>query len=100
MIIACLLLGVSLSQAMPNIHQPAFGALEFMEDREKINPEELPQPVKKSIAENEEISELPISQAYKVTDDDKVYYEVTFGIESEAITKKFDSEGGEIEEIG
>jgi hypothetical protein len=100
MIIACLFLGVSLSQAMPPINDPAVGTFELMQDKVKINPEDLPEPVKKAIAENDEVNHLQVSQAYKVTDDDKVYYEVTFGLENESITKKYDSEGGEIEEVG
>ncbi len=100
MIIACLFLGISLSQAIPKNNVPVVSTLEIIQDRIKINPEDLPEPVKKAIAENEEVNHLQISQAFKVTDDDKVHYVVTFGLENESITKKYDSEGGEIEEVG
>ncbi|WP_200975409.1 hypothetical protein [Echinicola sp. 20G] len=68
-------------------------------DRVEIKPMDLPEDVKDTILESEETKSSPISKAYEVTDTKgKVHYEVTFGIEEEAITKKYDFKGNDITE--
>ncbi|GGZ36823.1 hypothetical protein GCM10007049_32750 [Echinicola pacifica] len=64
----------------------------------QIEPEELPQKVKESILDNEEVKMLPVSEAFKVTDQQgEVSYEVQFGME-ETVIKTYDEEGNELED--
>ncbi len=84
-------------QAAPLISNVAI--TQSQEGREEIQPEDLPQEVKDTILESEETKTLAISKAYKVTDaEGTVTYEVTFGVEEEAITKTYDDQGKEVVE--
>lgn len=84
-------------QAAPQISN--LETVQTLQDRVKIEPEDLPQVVKDTILDSEETKSLTISEAYQVTDaEGTITYEVTFGVEEEALTKKYDSEGNEITE--
>lgn len=67
------------------------------DSRVEIVPEDLPQKVKESILDDEELKAMPITKAFKVTDmDGTVTYEAHFGMEEETIVKKYDDEGKDI----
>ena len=68
------------------------------QEKVKIEAEALPDAVKATITESEEVKALPIAEAYQITQlDGKFHFEVIFdnGTE-EKLTKKYDQEGNEI----
>ncbi|UCS94453.1 hypothetical protein KZP23_05345 [Echinicola marina] len=74
-----------------------FNLVQIVQDKEEIKAEDLPQAVKDTITESEETQALTISKAYKMLNaDGTVTYEVQFGMEEDAVTKKYDAEGNEI----
>ncbi|WP_186755769.1 hypothetical protein [Echinicola salinicaeni] len=76
---------------------PEFNLVQSFQDKEEIKAEDLPQAVKDTITESEETQSLTITKAYKMLNiDGTVTYEVKFGMEEDAVTKKYDAEGNEI----
>jgi len=71
----------------------------IQEEKVKIQPDDLPVPVKLTITKDPTVAALPIAEAYKVPQTDgTAYYEVTFESGSEQkITKKYDKDGNELE---
>ncbi len=73
---------------------------QIAQDRVRIEADSLPEMVRTSISDNQELASLQITEAYEVTDaDGEVHYEVMFLKEDETLTKKFDSEGKEIDDM-
>ncbi|MDN3668932.1 hypothetical protein QWY93_06285 [Echinicola jeungdonensis] len=73
--------------------------IQTVEDKVEIEAENLPQAVKDTILGSEETKALAISKAYQITDaEGTLSYEVVFGMEEDALTKKYDAEGKEISE--
>ncbi|SNR95291.1 hypothetical protein SAMN06295967_101174 [Belliella buryatensis] len=68
-----------------------------LQEKEKIEASALPDPVKKSIADDATISELPILEVWKVkSEEGEKYFKIKFGNGGEGLTKKYDAEGVEI----
>lgn len=85
-------------QAIGNIDPSETMYVELAQDKAEIAPEDLPQPVKDTIEEGEDTRYLEISKAYQSTDEEgNVHYKVVFGEGDDAITKKYDAEGNEVE---
>jgi len=69
------------------------------QDRVKISPKDIPQPVKTSITQKADVKDLRITEAYQVTTaEGDIHYEVYFDNGTDVVTKKFDSSGKEVKE--
>ncbi|MCH7403407.1 hypothetical protein ACFOUP_14805 [Belliella kenyensis] len=66
------------------------------DDKTKIEPENLPAAVKKTIKEDAMVSELAIKEAWEGMKESKKYYVVKFDNGGEGIDKKYDAEGNEV----
>ncbi len=88
-------LSLALTPTSPEVDQ----AFHFNE-KIRMDGNDLPEAVKTTISEDEETQTLLISEAYQVTEAEEgtVHYEVVFGMEAEATTKKYDAEGNKIKE--
>ncbi|MBS9524889.1 hypothetical protein KIH41_11735 [Litoribacter ruber] len=72
---------------------------EINQDRVKIAPDDLPQAVRNSISEKDDVRDLRITEAYQVTNmEGELHYEVHFDKAGEAVTKKYDAQGNEVRE--
>ncbi|WP_187175132.1 hypothetical protein [Algoriphagus sp. AK58] len=74
--------------------------ISIQEEKVQINANELPEPVKTTIAGDETLKGSAISEAWKITSvDKKVHYKVTFtNAQGEKMDKNYDAEGNEIKE--
>lgn len=88
-------LSLALTPSSPEVDQ----AFRFNE-KIRMDANDLPEAVKTTISEDEETQTLLISEAYQVTEAEEgtVHYEVVFGMEAEATTLKYDSEGNKLKE--
>lgn len=71
---------------------------DLLQEKVKIDPDSLPDPVKIAISRDETINTLPVEEAWKITlPEDQFHYAVSFdnGTE-EKLTKKYDAQGNEI----
>lgn len=95
----CGLFGYTAAQASSVINDgiPVVEISLFQDDKTKIEPDNLPDPVKEKINGDNNIKSKEISEAYTVREDNQVYYVVKFerGQDGEEVTKKFDARGNE-----
>lgn len=99
LIIAALLTaGVAVAGTSKTIAPRLETELILIQEKVKINPEDLPDPVKTAISLDVTISNLPILEAWKMpVSEDTVHFAVTFDTGAEEkLTKKYDAEGNEI----
>lgn len=69
------------------------------QDRVKISTDDIPQPVKRSIAQKAELQDLRITEAYQIyKGEGLLHYEVYFDNAGEVISRKYDSAGNEVRE--
>lgn len=75
-------------------------SIQLQDEKEKIEPNDLPDLVKNSIIGDETINKFPVVEAWNVTLSEGIFhYIVTFENESEEkISKKYDEEGIEIKD--
>jgi hypothetical protein len=100
MILAMGVFGIAGVQAQENTQQETTEISQAAQDRVKIEADSLPEVVRNSISENAETMDLQITEAWEVRDQDgNVQYEVTFLKEDESFTKKYDSEGKEVDDM-
>jgi hypothetical protein len=100
MILALGVFGIAGVQAQEAIQQETTEISQDAQDRVKIEADSLPEVVRNTISENAETADLQITEAWEVRDQDgMVHYEVTFWKEDESHTKKYDSEGKEIDDM-
>jgi hypothetical protein len=100
MILAMGVFGIAGVQAQETTHQETTEISQAAQDRVKIEADSLPEVVRTSISENAETMDLEITEAWEVRDQDgNVQYEVTFWKEDESFTKKYDSEGKEVDDM-
>ncbi|MFD2034711.1 hypothetical protein ACFSKL_07925 [Belliella marina] len=69
------------------------------QEKVKVDPENLPELVKETIAQNPETASLTISEAWQQTSEEgAIYYKVKFDNAGEELVKKYDADGKEIRE--
>ena len=69
------------------------------QDRIGIATDDLPEMVRRSIHEGDEVRDLRIAEAYQVTNDEgELHYEIHFDRDGERVTKKYDAQGNEVRE--
>jgi len=69
------------------------------QDRIRIATDDLPEMVRRSIHEGDEVRDLRIAEAYQITNDEgELHYEVHFDRDGERVTKKYDAQGNEVRE--
>jgi hypothetical protein len=74
---------------------------ELLQDKAKINPEDLPESVKESIKDKYQESE--IQEAHQKVENNETYYIIKFDKDKEGnqeVTKKFDARGDEVDDEG
>jgi hypothetical protein len=72
---------------------------EISQDRVRVAPDDLPQAVRNSISEKEDVRDLRIAEAYQITNEEgELHYEVHFDKEGERVSKKYDAQGNEVRE--
>jgi hypothetical protein len=74
--------------------------ISMQEEKVQINPNDLPDAVKATIAADESLQGAAVSEAWKITkEDDSVHFQVIFtSAEGEKTTKTYDPDGNEIKE--
>jgi hypothetical protein len=79
------------------IDDPATEVSFLQDDRTKIDPDELPDPVKEKIKSDNNIKSKNISEAYTERADNQMYYVVKFERDQDGqeVTKRFDARGNE-----
>lgn len=91
-----------LAFASPTIGSVASNAMEItrQEEKKQIKPDDLPTPVKLTIAGDESLMSLTVSEAWQVKKvDGETYYKVSFDDGTAAkVWKSYDAEGNEIKE--
>jgi hypothetical protein len=69
------------------------------QDKVKLDPEQLPSAVKTSIAADETIADLTITEAWQITDEKgETHFKIKFDNLGKELVKKFDINGKEIKE--
>ncbi len=99
-IAAMLFAGTAVAKTSHNSFANQTIGIELAQEKVKINPENLPDAVKATIAADETIAALAITEAWETVSPEKeVHYIVTFdnGTE-EKLSKKYDMSGNEIAE--
>ncbi|RAI86017.1 hypothetical protein [Algoriphagus yeomjeoni] len=97
---AMLFAGIAMASPVSTTTLNATTKMEIQQEKVKIETDALPDPIKASIAANEEVKALVIAEAFKVSKvDGTTHFEVVFdnGTE-EKLTKKYDEEGNEIKD--
>ncbi|WP_186754594.1 hypothetical protein [Echinicola salinicaeni] len=71
----------------------------FQDNKNEIEPQDLPKAVKETILSKEKTKSLPIYKAYEITDTsgDRIY-KISFGLEKIEFTKKYNKKGNELED--
>lgn len=100
-LIMCAMLLTGVAMASPQLTTTITPmSIQLQEEKVKIEPNDLPDPVKNAIIGDEIINKFPVDEAWKVTQSEGVFhYIVTFenGTE-EKLSKKYDEEGVEIKD--
>ncbi|MFD2202478.1 hypothetical protein [Shivajiella indica] len=99
LITAIFMLGLFVSPLMSMPIPSLKESLDFINDQEKVqlDPNHLPEKVKNTIENNEEIKDLPITQAWQIIEEDGTsHFKVKFDIGGEELIKIYDPEGKEI----
>ncbi|EMS33683.1 hypothetical protein C943_04562 [Mariniradius saccharolyticus AK6] len=76
-------------------------ATEMAQDQEKtkLDPEQLPDPIKATIMNNESLKGLQIKEAWQIVDPSgEAHFKVVFDENGSDLTKKFKADGTEIKE--
>lgn len=97
---AMLLTGVAMASPQFTTTAVTPMSIQLQEEKVKIEPNDLPDPVKNTIIGDDTINKFPVAEAWQVTQSEGVFhYIVTFenGTE-EKVSKKYDEEGVEIQD--
>lgn len=71
----------------------------LQDNKNEIEPQDLPKAVKETILSKEKTKSLPIYKAYEITDTSgAIIYEISFGLEKIEFTKKYSKKGNELED--
>ncbi|MFC0264631.1 hypothetical protein [Fontibacter flavus] len=96
---AILAFGISVSPLMASSMISFYESTEMIIDQEKVklDPNHLPDPVKNAIQNDATIKELTITEAWQIIEEDgTTHFKVKFDKAGEIIAKKYDPEGKEI----
>ena len=73
--------------------------ISLTQDKVKLDPENLPQAVKESIANDDRLNSLQITEAWQVNDEDgSMHYHLKFDDAGDEVEKKYNAQGEEIED--
>ncbi|MHA7128043.1 hypothetical protein [Algoriphagus namhaensis] len=99
MIASMLVAGAATAAPLSSITVKPAIEIAAQQEREKIDPETLPDAVKSTISQKEETANLMIAEAWKITlPENQVQFEVHFDTGAEEkLTKKYDEQGNEID---
>lgn len=71
----------------------------IVQDKVKLEPENLPESIKESIANDDKVAALQITEAWQVHEEDgSMHFHIKFDDAGEEIEKKYNAEGEEIED--
>jgi hypothetical protein len=91
---ALLIMGMTTAPMMVSAESVKAPMMLQQQDSVKIQENQLPQQVRSAISDDQELSGMTISEAWRSTKDGETYYKVKFDkAGGEAVVKKFDSEG-------
>lgn len=100
-ITALLAIGLSTTPLLAQSSEQILESTEttISQDKVKLEPQDLPQTIKESIANDDEISGLQITEAWQVTDENgSMYYHIKFDEGGDEVEKKYNAQGEEIED--
>ena len=91
---ALLIMGMTTTPMMVSAETVKEPVMLQQQDSVKIQENQLPQQIKSTISDDQELSGMTISEAWRSTKDGETYYKIKFEkAGGEAVVKKFDSEG-------
>ncbi len=73
--------------------------LALIQDKVKVEVDRLPEQIKESIANDDRVGALQVTEAWQVTDEDgSMHYLIKFDDAGEEVEKKYNAQGEEIED--